>query len=145
MYLATVVSVQQVGEGPTPEAAPRMEAMLKVDRVFKGAPPSLGEGPVVRYEQPLKTPDAAPAAMSYPLAAGDRALVFAASYATGFPLEMVVGPPKAVAGEVAALRAYLAAMDESVSRLHGVTPAIRAQQTALYDRVLAALGGVPTP
>ena len=145
MYLATVVTVQQVGEGEMPGAAPRMEASLKVDRVFKGAPPSLGEGPVVRYEPPAKTADDAPAAMAYLLAPGDRALVFAASFAKGFPIEMVVGPPKAVALEVAALRTYLAAMDESVSRLHGVTPAIRAQQRALYDRVLAALGGVPRP
>ncbi|MFS8069646.1 MAG: hypothetical protein ACMG6S_25045 [Byssovorax sp.] len=138
MYLATVVSVAQVGEPP------RMEATLTIARVLKGpALPPVTEA-VVRYEQPGKTEEGTPAGMSYKLAAGERALVFAPSFEKGFPIEMIAGAPKTVAAEVTALEAYLAAMDEPTARLHGVTPAIRAQQTALYDRVLADLG-VRTP
>ena len=46
---------------------------------------------------------------------------------------------------MSALRAWLLAMDEVTARLHGVTPAIRAQQVALYDRILAELGSARTP
>ena len=140
MYLATVVSVEQVGAGEAAGAPARMEAALKVDRVLKGPPPPPVTETVVRYEQAGKTAEGMPAGVSYRLAAGDRALVFAASFDKGFPIELITGAPKAVASEVAALRAYLATMDESVALLHGVTPAIRAQQAALYDRVLADLG-----
>jgi hypothetical protein len=143
VYLATVVSVGQVGAGEGPGAPARMEAALKVDRILKGAVPPVPET-VVRYEQTMKVEEEVPSGMSYRLAAGDRALVFAASFDKGFPIEMITGPPKAVAAEVTALRASLAAMDEPVARLSGVTPAVRAQQAALYDRVLAALGP-PTP
>lgn len=139
VYLATVTAVQQVGEAD-PGAVPRMEGTLRVDRVLKGTPLPPVTETVVRYEQAGKAPEGTPAGVSYRLADGDRALVFAASFEKGFPIEMIVGAPRAVAAEVAALKAYLAAMDEPAARLHGVTPAIRAQQTALYDRVLADLG-----
>ena len=145
MYLATVTAIEQVGAGETAGASPRMEATLKVDRVLKGAATPAAPDAVVRYEQAERTADDTPSGVSYRMAVGDRALVFSASFAKGFPIEMVVGPPKAVAAEVAALRAYLAAMDDPTARLHGVTPVIRARQTALYDRVLADLPGAPTP
>jgi hypothetical protein len=140
VYLSTVVTVQQVAEGEVPGAPARMEATLRIDRVLKGTPLPPVTETVVRYEQAGKAADDTPAGVSYRLAAGDRALVFAASFEKGFPIEMIVGAPRAVGLEVTALRTYLGAMDESAARLHGVTPAIRAQQTALYDRVLADLG-----
>ena len=58
---------------------------------------------------------------------------------------MVVGAPKTVAAQVTALRKNLLEMDESAAALHGVTPQVKAQQQALYDRVLADLGGVRAP
>jgi hypothetical protein len=144
VYLATVVSVGQVGAGEGPGAPLRMEAAVKVDRVLKGAPSTPVTEAIVRYEQTVTAGEEVPAGMSYRLAAGDRALVFAASFDKGFPIEMIAGPAKAVAADVTALRASLAAMDEPVARLSGVTPAVRAQQAALYARVLAALGA-PSP
>ena len=140
VYLATVVSVAQVGEGPTPGSSPPMEATVKIDRVLKGTPLPPVTETVVRFEQAGKAAEGMPAGMSYKLAAGDRAVVFAASFDKGFPVEMIAGPAKTVGAELAALKAYLAAMDEPTARLHGVTPAMKAQQAALYDRALADLG-----
>ena len=142
MYLATVSEVRQMAPADGPGSAPRMEATLKVGRLFR--PASLASpapaDAVVRYEQA----DTA-SGVFYRLAAGDRALVFAGSFAKGFPIEMITGPPKAVSTQVSTLRASLLTMDEVTARLHGVTPAVRAQQEALYDRVLAELGGVRAP
>ena len=140
VYLGTVVSAAQVGEGPTPGSPPPMDATVRIDRVLKGTPLPPVTETVVRYEQAGKAVEGLPAGMSYKLAAGDRAVVFAASFDKGFPVEMIAGPAKAVAAELAALKAYLASMDEPAARLHGVTPAIKAQQAALYDRALADLG-----
>ena len=56
---------------------------------------------------------------------------------------MIVGTTPAVSAQVSALRAWVAAMDDMTATLHGVTPPIRAQQTALYDRILAELARTP--
>lgn len=143
VYLATVAAVRETGPADAAGTPARMEATLAVGRVFR---PAALPGPapaqaVVRYEQAGGAADGVPAGMSYRLAAGDRALVFAAAFVPAFPIEMIAGPPKAVAAQVKALRDYLAAMDEATAQLHGVTPAVKAQQTALYDRVLGDLGG----
>jgi hypothetical protein len=161
VYLATVSEVRQVAAADAPGSAPRMEATLKVGRIFRPATPA-SPAPaevVVRYEQAsapasgIMAPDKAlglaeaheEAGIFYRLKAGDRALVFAGSFDKAFPIEMITGPPKAVAAQVSALRAWLAAMDDVAARLHGVTPPIRAQQIALYDRILAELGSARTP
>jgi hypothetical protein len=145
VYLATVTEVLQVAPPDAPGAAPRMEATLKVERLFRPAtPPSPPPADtVVRYEQaaaPSVPPiDDSPTGVSYRLKAGDRLVVFAGSFDKAFPAEMITGPAKAVAAQVSALRAWLLAMDERTSTLHGVTPAIRTRQVALYDRILAEL------
>ena len=143
VYLATVAEVREIGPADAASGAPaRMEATLTLGRVYRpAAPPSPPPAAtVVRYEQAGKAPGDVPAGVSYRLAVGDRALVFAPSFERAFPIEMIAGAPKVVAAEVAALRAHLAAMDETAAQLHGATPAVKAQQTALYDRVLADLG-----
>ena len=138
VYLATVGEVREL-VADMPGATPGMEATLKVGKVFRPpAPPSPPPAEaVVRYEQAGTEP---PAGVFYRLKAGEHALVFAGSFDKAFPLEMITGPPKVVATEVSALRGWLVAMDEATADLHGVTPAIRAQQVALYDRILAELG-----
>ena len=142
VYLATVSEVRQIAPPDAPGSAPRMEATLKVGRIFRPAPlasPAPADA-VVRYEQA----DTA-TGVFYRLAAGDRVLVFAGSFDKAFPIEMITGPPRAVSTQVSALRAFLLDMDEMTSSLHSVTPAIRAQQIALYDRILADLGSPRTP
>jgi hypothetical protein len=149
VYLATVSEVRQVAAADPPGSAPRMEATLAVGKVFRPATPasSAPADAIVRYEQAAAPSPGTPVAEDqqtgafYRLRAGDRALVFAGSFDKAFPIEMITGPPKAVSAQVSALRAWLLAMDEVTARLHGVTPAIRAQQGALYDRILADLGG----
>ena len=141
MYLATVSEVRQVA---APDAAGSMEATLKVTRLFRPATPA-SPAPAdadVRYEQAAAGEQTG---VFYRMTAGDRALVFAGSFDKGFPIEMITGPPKAVSAQVSALRVWLAAMDDLTASLHGVTPAIRAQQIALYDRILAELGGARAP
>jgi hypothetical protein len=144
VYLATVSEVRQVAAPEDPGSAPRMEATLKVGKLFRPATPAspAPADAVVRYEQAAAGPQEG---VFYRLAAGDRALVFAGSFDKAFPIEMITGPSRAVTAQVSALRTWLLAMDEVTARLHGVTPAIRAQQTALYDRILAELGGARTP
>jgi len=154
VYLAAVSEVREVAAADAPDSAPRMEATLQVGKLFRPATPA-SPAPaeaVVRYEQaPAAPPRGAPPAEDMPtgvfyrLKAGDRAVVFAGSFDKAFPIEMITGPPKTVAAQVSALRAWLLAMDENTARLHGVTPAIRAQQIALYDRILAELGSPRTP
>ena len=143
VYLATVSEVRQVTAPVEPGSAPGMEATLKVGRLFRPASPAspAPADAVVRYEQAGAEP---PAGLFYRLAAGDRALVFAGSFDKAFPIEMITGPPKTVSAQVSALRAYLAAMDDVTASLHGVTPAVRTQQIALYDRILADLGSPRT-
>ena len=149
MYLATVSEVREVAPADAPGSAPRMEASLAVGRVFRPLTPAspAPADSVVRYEQAAAPSRDAPVAEDqqsgafYRLKAGDRTLVFAGSFDKGFRIEMITGPPKAVSAQVSALRAWLLAMDDVTARLHGVTPAIRAQQLALYDRILAELGG----
>ncbi len=161
VYLATVSDVRQVAAADAPGSAPpsgapvaqdkRMEATLKVGRLFRPATPAspAPADAVVRYEQ--AAPWGVPVAQDkqtgvfYRMTAGDRALVFAGSFDKAFPIEMITGPPKAVSAQVLALRTWLAAMDDMTARLHGVTPPIRAQQIALYDRILAELGSARTP
>jgi hypothetical protein len=153
VYLATVSEVRQVALPDGPGSAPRMEAILKVGRIFRPAAPA-SPAPAeaeVRYEQAAAPSRGTPVAedqqsgVFYRMTAGDRALVFAGSFDKGFPIEMFTGPPKAVSAQVAALRAWLLAMDDLTATLHGVTPAMRAQQVALYDRILAELGSPRTP
>ena len=148
MYLATVAEVREVGPADAKAGtAARMEATLTLTRVYRPSPAPADAPPtaVVRYELAGRAADDVPAAVSYRLAVGDRALVFAPSFERAFPIEMVAGAPRAVAAQVAALRAHLDAMNESAARLHGVTPAVKARQAALYDRVLADLGVGRTP
>lgn len=154
VYLATVSEVRQAAAPDAPGSAPRMEATLKVGRLFRPATPAspAPADAVVRYEQAAaEPPRGVPVAedkqtgVFYRMAPGDRALVFAGSFDKAFPIEMITGPPKAVSTQVLALRAWLLAMDDVTARLHGVTPAIRAQQIALYDRILAELGSPRTP
>ena len=144
VYLATVAEVRQVAAAEDPGSAPRMEATLKVGKVFRPAAPASPPPAeaVVRYEQAGAE---AAGGVFYRLAAGERALVFASAFDKAFPIEMITGPAKAVSVQVSALRAWLLAIDETTARLHGVTPAIRAQQLALYDRVLAELGSGRAP
>jgi hypothetical protein len=139
VYLATVSEVRVVAAADAPGS---MEATLKVGRRFRPATPAspAPADAIVRYEQAGAEPAAG---VFYRLAVGDRALVFAGSFDKGFPIEMITGPPKAVSAQVSALRAWVAAMDEVTARLHGVTPAIRAQQIALYDLILAELARTP--
>jgi len=152
VYLAAVAEVRETGpaDAGTGTAA-RMEATLTPVRIYRpaaapAAPPSSPPAPiVVRYEQAGRAADDVPPTVAYRLAPGDRALVFASTFERSVPLEMVVGAPKAVAAQVAALRQNLLEMDESAAALHGVTPQVRAQQQALYDRILADLGGVRAP
>lgn len=145
VYLATVSEVREVAAGDATGFAPRMEATLKVGRLFRpGTPASPPPADVVvRYEQAAPSgaadSEAMQAGVLYRLKAGDRAVVFAGSFDKAFPLEMITGPAKTVSAEVSALRAWLLAMDDVTATLHGVTPAIRAQQVALYDRILADL------
>jgi anti-sigma-K factor RskA len=148
VYLATVFEVREVAPADAPNSAARMEATLQVGKLFRPATPA-SPAPaeaVVRYEQaPAAPPRGAPLAEDLPtgvlyrLKAGDRAVVFAGSFDKAFPLEMITGPAKTVSTQVSALRAWLLAMDDVTATLHGVTPAIRAQQVALYDRILADL------
>lgn len=154
MYLATVAEVRQVAAADAPGAAPRMEATLKVERLFRPATPAspAPADAVVRYEQAVAEPsrglpvaEDTQSGVFYRMTAGDRAVVFAGSFDKAFPTEMITGPPKAVSSQVSALRAWLLAMDEMTASLHGVTPAIRARQVALYDRILAELGSARTP
>jgi hypothetical protein len=146
VYLATVSEVRQLAPPDAPGSAPRMEATLKVGRLFRPAAPAPADA-VVRYEQAAGPSRGVPvseetqAGAFYRMTVGDRALVFAPSFDKAFPIEMITGPPKAVSAQVSALRAWLVAMDEVTARLHGVTPAIRARQLALYDGVIAELGG----
>ena len=144
VYLATVAEVREIGPADAATGTPaRMEATLAVSRIYRPASPPAPapQTAVIRYELASRAADGVPAGVSYRLAVGDRALVFASSFDRAFPLEMIAGAPKAVAAQVAALRAHLAAMDDTAAQLHGVTPAVEAQQTALYDRVVADLGG----
>jgi hypothetical protein len=148
VYLATVSEVREVGPADAATGTPaRMEATLAVSRVYRPAalPSPAPATAVIRYELAGRTPGDLPAGVSYRLAVGDRALVFASSFDRGFPIEMIAGAAKAVAAQVAALKAHLAALDEQAAQLHGVTPAIQAQQAALYDRVRADLGGGRAP
>jgi hypothetical protein len=164
VYLATVAEVRETGpaDAATGTAA-RMEATLTPLKVYRpvaapgttpaaapasagGSPtPSPATGVVVRYEQAGKAADDIPPTVAYRLAVGDRVLVFASTFERAVPLEMVVGAPKAVAAQVAALRKNLLEMEESAAALHGVTPQVKSQQQALYDRVLADLGGSRAP
>ena len=147
VYLAKVAEVREAGpaDAATGTAA-RMEATLTPVRIYRPQPPpSPPASVVVRYEQAGKPTDEAPAPVAYTLAAGDHVLVFASSFDTGFPLEMAAGNPKALAAQVTALRDHLARMDASQAALHGATPAVKAQQTALYGRILADLGGPRLP
>jgi hypothetical protein len=152
VYLATVSEVREVAAADAPGSAPRMEATLKVGRLFRPAAPAspVPADAVVRYEQ-AAVPSAVPVVddpqtgVFYRLKAGDRVVVFAGSFDKGFPIEMISGPAKIVATQVSALRAWLLAMDDLTATLHGVTPAIRAQQVVLYDRILAELGSARTP
>lgn len=143
VYLATVAEVRERA-ADMPGATPHMEATLTVGRIFRpDVPPSPPPAEVVvRYESP--TADT-PGGASYRLKAGERALVFAGSFDPSVPLEMINGSPKTVSVQVAALRAWVAAMDDVTANLHGVTPAIRTRQLALYDRVLAEIGSARTP
>ena len=152
VYLATVSEVRQVAAADAPGFPPPMEATLKVGRLFSPAmPASPAPGDtVVRYEQAAaEPPSGVPVAQDtqagvfYRMTAGDRALVFAGSFDKAFPIEMIVGTTPAVSAQVSALRAWVAAMDDMTARLHGVTPAIRARQIALYDRILAELARTP--
>ena len=154
VYLATVSEVRPVAAAGEPGSAARMEATLKIGRLFRPAAPA-SPAPadvVVRYEQaavepPLGAPVAedTPSGVFYRMRAGDRALVFAGTFDKAFPIEMITGPPQALSAQVSALRTWVTTMDEMTARLHGVTPAIRAQQMTLYDRILAELGGARTP
>ena len=150
VYLATVSEVRQVAAAGASGSAPRMEATLKVGQALPPRdarePRARGRRRAVRAGGRAPGTAAAPdSGVFYRLTAGDRALVFAGSFDKAFPIEMITGPPKAVSAQVSALRAWLLAMDEVTARLHGVTPAIRAQQIALYDRILADLGGARAP
>jgi hypothetical protein len=144
VYLAIVSEVRQVAPPDAPGSTALMEASLKVGKLFRPATPA-SPPPAeafVRYEQAIAAPATG---VSYKLAAGDRAVVFAGTFDKAFPIEMITGPPRTVSTQVSALRAWLLAMDEVTAQLHGVTPAVRTQQTALYDRILAELGGARTP
>ena len=153
VYLATVSEVREVAPADAPGSAPRMEATVKVGRLFRPATPAspAPADAVVRYELAAAPSRGTPVAEDqqsgafYRLKGGDRVLVFAGSFDKAFPIEMITGPPKALSAQVSALRAWLLAMDDVTARLHGVTPAIRTQQIALYDRILAELGGPRTP
>ena len=154
VYLATVTAIEDIGPGEMPgPPIHMMQAALKVDRVLRSdaptpASPSVPYPPVaatVRYRKMLAGEETLPATLFYKLAAGDRVVVFAPSWEPSFPIEMVPGPAKSVSTQVAAIRDYLAAMDELTASLHGVTPALRAKQTALYDRILAELRSPPRP
>jgi hypothetical protein len=128
-----------------------MQASLTVDRVLRSdaptpvtpASPYPPATATVRYRKMTSGEETLPATLFYKLAAGDRVVVFAPSWEPSFPIEMVPGPAKSVGTQVMALRDYLAAMDELTARLHGVTPSLRAKQTALYDRILAELRSPP--
>src|SRR5688572_10867198 len=86
VYLATVTEVREVAAADAPGAAPRMEATLKVDRLFRPATPAspAPADAVVRYEQAAAEPSRGlPVAedmqsgVFYRMSAGDRAVVFA--------------------------------------------------------------------
>jgi hypothetical protein len=143
VYLATVAEVRETTPADPATGSPaRMSATFVPTRIFRPTPPP-SPAPAtltVRYEQAGKADDEAPATMAYRLAVGDRVLVFAPSFDPAFPIELVPGPAKTVAAQVAALKAALVKMDDTAARLHGVTPSLKAQQSALYDRVLADLG-----
>jgi hypothetical protein len=142
-----VAEVREIGpaDAATGTAA-RMEATLTPARIYRPSPPPSPPVPVVvRYEQAGRTPEDAPTPLAYRLSPGDQVLVFASSFETGFPLEMAVGTRKGLAAQVAALRDHLAQMDGSAAALHGATPAVKAQQAALYGRILADLGGPRLP
>ena len=152
VYLATVETIEDIGPGEMPgPPIHMMQASLKVDRVLRSdAPtpvPSSATYPpataTVRYRKMVGGEETLPATLFYKLAAGDRVVVFAPSWEPSFPVEMIPGPAKAVTTQVTALRDYLATMDEMAAQLHGVTPAIRTRQTALYDRILAELRSPP--
>ena len=147
MYLATVAEVRETGPADTAAGRlARMEATLTPVRIYRPAPPPSPPVPVVvRYEQAGRSAPDELAPVAYRLAVEDHVLVFASSFEPAFPIEMAVGPPRALAAQVAALRDYLGGMDDAAAALHGVTPAIKAQQTTLYGRILADLGGVRAP
>ena len=142
VYLATVSEVREVAPAGEAGSAPRMEATLKVRTLLRSAslPSPAPAEAVLRYEQ-----GDAGAGVFYRLAPGDHALVFAGSFDKAFPIEMITGPARSVSTQVSALRAWLLAMDEMTATLHGVTAPVRTRQIALYDRVLATLGGARAP
>lgn len=154
VYLATVTAIEDIGPGEMPgPPIHMMQAALKVDRVLRSdaptpvspATPYPPATATVRYRRVVPGEETLPATLFYKLAAGERVVVFAPSWEPSFPIEMVPGPAKAVAAQVTAIRDYLAAMDEMTASLHGVTPAIRARQAALYDRILAELRSPSRP
>ncbi len=140
VYLATVTEVRRVAplEDLDREAAGQMEATLKVTKVFRApAGTAAPAETVVRYDSRAPEPEEDP---YYALAAGETVLVFAGSFGKEYAVEMFHGAPAALNETIGALRAYVAAMDASTLRLHGLTPATRAGALRLYDAVLAALG-----
>lgn len=136
VYLATVAEVRQVGLSEGPGAGPRMEAVLKVDAVFRPPAPSPSPEAVIRYEQAAGE---LRAGVFYTLRVGDRVLVFAGSLGKEYPVEVVHGATRAVAEQVKALRELALGMDEMALRVHGITAPLRAEQVKLYDRILARL------
>ena len=147
VYLATVSSVAEEGQKDEPTAMVRtMRATLKVERVLRsGAFATPPAEAIVRYRHAGPADKDLPAELFHKLAAGDRVVVFAPSFEPSFAIEMIAGPARTVSAQVAALRDALLGMDETGARLHGVTPAIRARQKALYDRIVAELRGLSAP
>jgi hypothetical protein len=144
VYLATVAAVEDLGIDETGPGMAMMRAQLVVDRMLRSsAPPPPPANTTVRFRRMVRAEDGLSGQLFYRLSAGDRVVVFASSYEPSYPIEMIVGPAKAVAAQVETLRAYLAGMDEMTQRLHGVTPAVRTQQMALYDRILAEFRSSP--
>jgi hypothetical protein len=148
VYLATVAGVADEATPGEPVATVRtMRASLTVERVFRPAPlasPAPAEA-IVRYRQRGPGDADLPAELFYQLSPGDRVVVFAPSLEPSFALEIIAGPATAVAAQLTALRAQLAGMDETTARLHGVTPAVRTRQAALYDRILAGIRNPSAP
>jgi hypothetical protein len=140
VYLGTVSEVRRVGglEGFDKPGQGRMEAVVKVARVLRApAGASAAEEAIVRYDSRAPEPEGDG---FHALAAGEKVLVFAGSFDKEYPLELWHGAAETVGREIGDLRAYVAAMDGDTLRLHGLTPATRAQQLRFYDAVLAALG-----
>lgn len=144
VYLATVAAVEDLGTDETGPAISMMRASLVIERMLRSdAPPPPPINATVRYRRLARAEHGLSGQLFYKLSAGDRVVVFAPSYEPSYPIEMIAGSAKTVATTVSALRAYLGGMDEMTQRLHGVTPAVRTKQTALYDRILAELGSAP--